>query len=114
MAMGLIKSKIYTSTSQFVLDTYSLNKNTQLTTFMALPNYGCWVLKNTSSDKSKGITQINDVAVFKYDLLDKAKRGLREQLHAIIGTGITQLDEFIDSDEEETKGPATASDFLGI
>ena len=61
MNSGYIQSEIYRKTSEFILDTYSLNKNRQLTGFLALPNEGMWVLKNTSVEKDQGITLINNI-----------------------------------------------------
>ena len=69
MAMGLIKSNIYHSISEFMLDTFMIRKNTQLTTFMGLPNEGLWVLKNTSGDKNQTITFLANIGDLKSHIL---------------------------------------------
>ena len=69
MAIGLIKSSVYRSVSEFTLDTYMLSKNRQLTTFMGLPNEGLWVLKNTTGDKVQGVTLVANISELKRRIL---------------------------------------------
>ena len=83
---GSIRSPIYRSTSEFVLETYCLHKNSHLIGFLARPNEGMWVVKNTSIERDSGIILIYDVAEYKQAMILKLKRGLREKLQAIIGT----------------------------
>ena len=108
MAMGLIKSKLYTSTREFTLETFWLKKNSQLTAFMGLPNQGLWVLKNTSADKNAGITFLSKIDELKSDILDNVQNRLRTKLRAIVGTGTTKISDFSDSDEEDAEETKSA------
>ena len=110
MKAGAITSQMFRSSNEFCLETYCLNKNTQLTTFLALPNEGKWLVKNTSYDKDKGsIQRINNVEKFKKSMLLKVRRGPREKLQAIIGTNQAKIDDFSDSEEEKVEPQATYS-----
>ena len=80
LANGSITSPIYRSTSEFILETYCLHKNSHLIGFLARPNDGMWVVKNTSIERDSGIILIYDVAEYKQAMLLKVKRGLREKL----------------------------------
>ena len=59
---GAIQSDIFSSPSEFMLETYCLDKNKQLTEFLAKANDGHWVVKNTSLvDGDNNITLIGGV-----------------------------------------------------
>ena len=76
-----IESTIFSSAKDFQLETYSLQKNRQLTEFLSRPNEGNWVSKNTSLvDGENCITLIGDVDQFKRSMLLKVRKGPREQL----------------------------------
>ena len=106
MALGHIQSSIFRSPNEFMLLTFSLCKNTQLTNFLALPNIGMWVLKNTSMEKDQGISLIDDIENYKKSMLLKVRRGPREVLQAIVGTNKGKISDFSDSDEEIKTSPA--------
>ena len=103
MKKGKVESTLYTSPKEFMLETYQLEKNRQLTTFLAKPNEGFWVLKNTTIIESPDnmITLVNDVGIFKKTMLLKVRRGPREQLQAIVGTGKSNLADFSDDDSDD-------------
>ena len=103
LANGSITSPIYRSTSEFTLETYCLHKNSQLIGFLARPNEGMWVVKNTSIERDSSIILIYDVAEYKQAMLSKVKRDLREKLQAIVGTNRCTVSDFTDSDEEEER-----------
>lgn len=65
MMRGHIVSPIYSSVSQFTLETYCLHKNSQMIAFFARENEGCWVIKNTYPDADQGITMITNVETYK-------------------------------------------------
>jgi len=70
---------------------------------LAKANEGFWVLKNTTIVESPDnmISLVNDVAIFKKTMLLKVRRGPREQLQAIVGTGKPNLPDFSDDDSED-------------
>ena len=105
--MGLIKSKMYTSTREFMLETFWLKKKSQLTAFMGLPNQGLWVLKNTSADKTAGITFLSRIDDLKSSILDNVHNRLRTKLRAIIA-GKAKISDFRDSDEEDAEETKSA------
>ena len=82
---------------------FCLHKNSQLIGFLARPNEGMWVVKNTSIERDSSIILIYDVAEYKQAMLSKVKRGLREKLQAIVGTNRCTVSDFTDSDEEEER-----------
>ena len=78
-----LTSDLFVSPRHFLLETYCLEKNTNLTAFLALPNTGQWILKNTKvieNGESSCITYINDVGNYKKTMLLKVRRGPREKL----------------------------------
>lgn len=82
MAKKRLTSELFPTARSFLLETYCLEKNTQLTAFLALPNTGQWVLKNTSAldNGDNCITYINDIGSYKKAMLLKVRRGPREKL----------------------------------
>ena len=88
MAKRKIHSEYFLRASDFLQETYFLEKNTQLTAFLSLPNTGYWVLKNTSAmdNGDNCITYLKDVGAYKNNMLLKVRRGPREKLQAIVGS----------------------------
>lgn len=104
-----IVSEFFPSASSFLLETYCLEKNTQLTAFLALSNSGQWVLKNTSAidNGDNSITYISDIGAYKKAMLLKVRRGPREKLQAIVASNKPHVSDFEadDTSDEETKTP---------
>jgi hypothetical protein len=110
MKKSVVDSSLFQSPKDFLMETYMLEKNGQVTTFLAKPNEGKWVLKNTTIVEGDNmITLINDVGSFKRTMLLKVRRGPREKLQAIVGTSKANLSDFtdgVDSDDVEEKKTA--------
>lgn len=106
---GAIQSCFYSSTSEFILETFKLSKSSHLINFLAKPSKNFWVIKNTSADIELGITLVEDVAYYKKQMVFKVRRGPREKLQSILETGCGNLSGFESSDEDKRKSRSAAA-----
>ena len=112
MTDGRIRSNVFTSPEEFMLETYSLEDPTQLFEYFERPVQDLWVLRNTSSSgagsdsDNRGFKLIANETKFREQLVLKLPKGLVAQKLNQLQTGhiaaVATIDEW---SEEETKSP---------